>query len=96
MTATLALNSREDITRTPKQRYQWPHKKDLYPPKKLKTAVNIMCPIASCHNVTVSSYSRMANIAVYLNGFSEFRQSDKSLKHKLGSINRTHFPHGYY
>ena len=23
-----------DITRSPKQGYQWPHKKDLYPPKK--------------------------------------------------------------
>ena len=33
---TLALKPKEDITRSPKQGYQWPHKKDLCPPK-LKT-----------------------------------------------------------
>ena len=26
--------SRGDVTRSPKQRYQWPHKKDIWPPKK--------------------------------------------------------------
>ena len=26
------LKPRGDITRSPKQGYQWPHKKDLYPP----------------------------------------------------------------
>ena len=30
---TLALKPRGDITRTPKQGYQWPHKKDLCHPK---------------------------------------------------------------
>ena len=33
---TLALKPRGDITRSPKQGYQWPHKKNLYPPKILK------------------------------------------------------------
>ena len=33
---TLALKPRGDITRSPKQGYQWPHKKDSCPPKILK------------------------------------------------------------
>ena len=37
---TLVLKPRENITRSPKQGYQWPHKKDLCPPniffKKIK------------------------------------------------------------
>ena len=31
---TLALKPTEDVTRSPKQGYQWPHKKDSCPPKK--------------------------------------------------------------
>ena len=27
--STLALKSRADVTRSPKQGYQWPHKKDV-------------------------------------------------------------------
>ena len=34
--STLALKCRGDITRSPKQGYQWPHKKDLCPPQILK------------------------------------------------------------
>ena len=30
---TLGLKLRGDVTRSPKQAYQWPHKKDLCPPK---------------------------------------------------------------
>ena len=30
--STLALKHRADITRSPKQGYQWPHKMDLSPP----------------------------------------------------------------
>ena len=30
---TLALKPRVDVTRTPKHGYQWPHEKDLCPPK---------------------------------------------------------------
>ena len=30
---TLALKPRGHVTRSPKQEYQWPHKKDSYPPK---------------------------------------------------------------
>ena len=33
---TLALNSRVDVTRSPKQRYEWPHKKDWCPSIFLK------------------------------------------------------------
>ena len=31
--STLALKPRSDIPRSPKQWYQWPHEKDLCPPK---------------------------------------------------------------
>ena len=31
--AALALKPRGEVTRSPKQGYQWPHKKDLCPPK---------------------------------------------------------------
>ena len=30
---TLALKPKGDVTRSPKQGYQWPHKKDPCPPK---------------------------------------------------------------
>ena len=33
---TLALKPRADVTRSPKQGYQWPHKKDSYPTKLKK------------------------------------------------------------
>ena len=35
--STLALKSRVDVTRIPKQGYQWPHKKVLCPPKFKKS-----------------------------------------------------------
>ena len=31
--STVALKPRADVTRSPKQGYQWPHKTDLCPPK---------------------------------------------------------------
>ena len=34
--STLALKPRGDATRSPKQGYQWPHEKDLCPPKIFK------------------------------------------------------------
>ena len=34
--STLALKPRADVTRSPKQGYQWPHEKDLCPPKNFK------------------------------------------------------------
>ena len=34
--STLTLKPRADITRSPKQGYQWSHKKDMCPPKILK------------------------------------------------------------
>ena len=33
--AHFGFETRGDITRSPKQGYQWPHKKDLCPPKKI-------------------------------------------------------------
>ena len=32
--------SRGDVTRSPKQGYQWPHKKDICPPKKTRNIVS--------------------------------------------------------
>ena len=34
--STLALKPRGDVTRNPKEGYQWPHEKDLCPPKIFK------------------------------------------------------------
>ena len=34
--STLALKPRADVTRSSKQGYQWPHKKDMCPPKSKK------------------------------------------------------------
>ena len=34
--STLALKPRTSVTRSPKQGYQWPHKKDLYPSPNIK------------------------------------------------------------
>ena len=38
---TLALKPRGDVTRSPKQGYQWPHKKDFCPPKTLEKKSHI-------------------------------------------------------
>ena len=38
---TLALKPRGNITRNPKQGYQWPHKKDFCPPKCLTEQVTV-------------------------------------------------------
>ena len=50
--STLALKPRPDITQIPKQGYQWPHEKDLCPPKKyVQLCVKIMftCKIPERH-----------------------------------------------
>ena len=41
--STLALKSRADVTKIPKQGYQWSHKNDLCPPfkKKLKAGFEV-------------------------------------------------------
>ena len=40
--STLALKPRADITRSPKQGYQWPYEKDMCPTKILKKTKRIM------------------------------------------------------
>ena len=48
---TLALKPRGDVTRSPKQGYQWPHKKDSCPPKiKNKQLEN------ACRQIANSGY----------------------------------------
>ena len=39
--STLALKLMADVTRSPKQGYQWPHEKDLYFPNKIHTKASI-------------------------------------------------------
>ena len=50
--STLALKPRADVTRNPKQEYQWSHKKDLCPSKKFffkkKLISEISCPLHTC------------------------------------------------
>ena len=41
--STLALKPRGDITRSPKEWYQWSHEKDLPPPKTLKKNMSTCC-----------------------------------------------------
>ena len=41
--STLALKPRADITRSPKQGYQWPHKKDMCPTKIKKKRIENKC-----------------------------------------------------
>ena len=43
---TLALKPRGDVTRSPKQEYQWSHKKDSCPTKILKKSLSYVCSIA--------------------------------------------------
>ena len=45
--STLALKPRADVTRSPKQGYQWPHKKDLCPTKILKKKKASFLPTSS-------------------------------------------------
>ena len=46
---TLDLKLRGDVTRNPKQGYQWPQKKDMCPPKTLKKKTNSYCTLLSNH-----------------------------------------------
>ena len=41
----ITLKPREDVTRSPKQGYQWPHKEDLNPPKIIlkKEVFGMLC-----------------------------------------------------
>ena len=56
--STLALKPTEDVTRSPKQGYQWPHEKDLCPSKIKKT--NLQSVIK-----TFNIY-KLANQSIYL------------------------------
>ena len=40
--STLALKPRTELTRSPKQGYQWPHKKDFFPLKLKKGLLSIV------------------------------------------------------
>ena len=55
--STLALKPRGDVTRSPKQGYQWPHEKDLCPPKiKKKSAdrLSVVLSSCTCHQLLLS------------------------------------------
>ena len=41
--STLDLKPKADVTRSPRQGYQWPHKKDLCHPKILNEKIDIFC-----------------------------------------------------
>ena len=49
--STLALKPRGDVTRSPKQGYQWPHEKDLCPPKNKKKTFVFFSPASFEINV---------------------------------------------
>ena len=53
---TLALKPRGDVTRSPKQWYQWPHKTDLCPPKIKK--------ISRVHFFTLTVFLLVAFLAL--------------------------------
>ena len=52
--STLALKPRADVTRSLKQGYQWPHEKDLCPPK-LKKKIHLCPPKFFLKNLSGSS-----------------------------------------
>ena len=41
--SVIVLKPRADVTRSPKQGYQWPHKKDMCPPKFKKKKKICQC-----------------------------------------------------
>ena len=53
---TLALKPRGDITRSPKQGYQWPHKKHSCPPKILKKRRVYGGPVADPQKQGIPGY----------------------------------------
>ena len=52
--STLALKPRADVTRSPKQGYQWPHEKDLCPPKtsRILLVLQLLLPFTNSHLTT--------------------------------------------
>ena len=65
--ATLALKRRGDVTRSPKQRYQWPHKTDMcspkiFKPKKKRLPDTGSFPLLSC--TAISMHKLFVNEAV--------------------------------
>ena len=64
---TLALKPRGEVTRIPKQGYQWPHKKDSCPPKKIVENDWDMFLILICIVLFVISYhSTSLSLTVFL------------------------------
>ena len=77
---TLALKPRGDVTRSPKQVYQWPHKQDLYPPKFfLKRLCVIFCLSVLVGNVFPATFE------------SVVRRIHRHLFHVIAHIYHAHF-----
>ena len=91
----LALKPRADVTRSPKQGYQWPHEKDSRPPKIIKKTFDCL----PSNEVILTSFSRQTNNLIYplkrsqyeayWNGFrlNLFTTSNKTIKSKEESNN---------
>ena len=70
--STLALKLRGDVTRSPKQGYQWPHKKDSCPPKYFLKKVNLShCKLFIHSKSTCLLHLNLHNMA-YLKKQSSF------------------------
>ena len=52
--STLALKPSADVTRSSKQGYQWPHKKDLCPPNLFKKNSKVQ---KKCYLVTICEHN---------------------------------------
>ena len=64
--STLALKSRANVTRSPKQGYQWPHERDLCP-QKIKNShvdLNASSPV-SCDQIFTLFCNVMSNMIYF-------------------------------
>ena len=84
--STLALKPRADVTRSPKQGYQWPHKKHMCPPKIWKKEVYIWeCAPAPWANLCISSFIIIYN--------KNLRGHQQQVKSNWAALNRAKYRH---
>ena len=76
---TLALQPRRDVTKSPKQEYQWHHKKNLFPPKNLfKKTISLRPGCASTDLIWVVFLERLdTNCVFYISRL--IRQTEQKL-----------------
>ena len=82
--STLALKPRAEVSRSPKQGYQFPHKKDMCPPKTLKKKMEILHPQTHIIKPVVFHLTLLSQFPqIWIKPFSLVSKGKLSVMHSL-------------